>query len=108
LIIDLQNITARMGRQTVLDDVSFRFDGGSIGLLGPNGAGKTTLLRTLLGFVEPQSGGGAVLGMDIRKDSGEFRLLCGAAIRYDGERRDAARPRDPLLRRIGRSSIPQD
>jgi ABC-2 type transport system ATP-binding protein len=77
LIIDLQNITVKLGRQTVLSDVSVRFEGGSIGLLGPNGAGKTTLLRALLGFLQPESGGGSVLGLDIRTDQLALRQKVG-------------------------------
>ncbi|SCM99727.1 Uncharacterized protein BCF24048_04011 [Bacillus cereus] len=43
--------------QTILDDVSFTLQRGSIiGLLGRNGAGKTTLLRTMVGILDPDEG----------------------------------------------------
>jgi ABC-2 type transport system ATP-binding protein len=77
LIIDIQNISVQLGKQRALNDVSMRFEGGSIGLLGPKGAGKTTLLRALLGFLQPHSGGGAVLGRDIRKDQLALRQKVG-------------------------------
>jgi ABC-2 type transport system ATP-binding protein len=77
LIIELDNINVRFGQQKILDNVSIRFGGGSAGLLGPNGAGKTTLLKTLLGFITPVSGGGRVLGHDIRKDQLTIRQKIG-------------------------------
>ena len=77
MIIDIEKLTVKLGRQKVLDEVSFRFAGGSIGLLGPNGAGKTTLIRVLLGFIQPLAGGGMVLDLDIRKDQLALRQKVG-------------------------------
>ena len=77
LIIELENISVRFGDQKILDNVSMQFDGGAAGLLGPNGAGKTTLLKTLLGFITPVSGGGRVLGRDIRKEQLGIRQKIG-------------------------------
>jgi ABC-2 type transport system ATP-binding protein len=77
LIIDIEKLTVKLGKQKVLDEVSFRFTGGSIGLLGPNGAGKTTLIRVLLGFIQPLGGGGTVLGLDIQKDPLALRQQVG-------------------------------
>ena len=77
MIIDLDNISVRFGAQKILDGVGVQFDGGSMGLLGPNGAGKTTLLKTLLGFIEPEAGGGKVLGCDIRTQQLALRQKVG-------------------------------
>lgn len=77
MIIDIEKLTVKLGRQKVLDEVSFRFAGGSIGLLGPNGAGKTTLIRALLGFIQPLGGGGTVLDLNIRKDQLALRQQVG-------------------------------
>jgi ABC-2 type transport system ATP-binding protein len=77
LIIDIDKLAVRLGRQQVLDHISVQFSGGSMGLLGPNGAGKTTLLRALLGFIVPLSGGGTVLGLDIRRDQLAIRQKIG-------------------------------
>jgi len=77
LIIDIEKLTVKLGRQKVLDEVSFQFAGGSIGLLGPNGAGKTTLIRVLLGFIQPLGGGGTVLDLNIRGDQLALRQQVG-------------------------------
>jgi ABC-2 type transport system ATP-binding protein len=77
VIIELDNITVRFGKQEVLHDVSLSFEGGSMGLLGPNGAGKTTILRTLLGFISPHSGGGRVLDFDVHREQLELRQRVG-------------------------------
>ncbi len=77
MIIELDNLTVRFGRQRVLDSLSLDFAGGSIGLLGPNGAGKSTLLKTMLGFVSPDSGRGKVLGFDIRSQQLSMRRNIG-------------------------------
>ncbi len=77
LIVDLDSITIEFGGQKALDGVSMQFAGGSMGLLGPNGAGKSTLLKTLLGFLIPKSGGGKVLGLDIRSKQLAIRQRVG-------------------------------
>ncbi len=52
-----ENLTKRYGDQTVVDDVSFRCEPGTVtGFLGPNGAGKSTTLRMLCGLTRPTSG----------------------------------------------------
>ncbi len=66
-IIELQNVNFSYGRgkTKAIDNVSLGIGEGVYGLLGPNGAGKTTLMKILLGFLEPSTGGGSVLGFDI-------------------------------------------
>lgn len=47
----------RAGGRNIIDDVSFRLDGGSrTVILGPNGAGKSVLLRLCHGLLKPTSG----------------------------------------------------
>ncbi len=44
-------------KPNVLTDVSLNvYDRDFLGIIGPNGGGKTTLLRTILGFLQPDSG----------------------------------------------------
>lgn len=56
-MIQLEHITKRFGKLTVLDDISFSIEkGGTFAVLGPNGSGKTTILKIILGMVLPQKG----------------------------------------------------
>ena len=56
-MIQLQHISKRFGKITVLDDISFSLEkGGIFAVLGPNGSGKTTILKIILGMVLPQKG----------------------------------------------------
>ncbi len=57
LMISIQNISKKYGRQQVLDGIQLDFKAGqSIALIGPNGSGKTTLIKAILGLVIPDSG----------------------------------------------------
>ncbi len=61
-LITLSNVSKHFGAEMILDDVSFRIEGGDhAALIGVNGAGKSTLLRIIAGLEEPDSGmvGGA-------------------------------------------------
>jgi ABC-2 type transport system ATP-binding protein len=56
-MIESQNLTKQFGDRTVVNDVSFRVEPGTVaGFLGANGAGKTTTLRMLTGLAEPDGG----------------------------------------------------
>ena len=76
-VLDLDGLSVRLGRRTILDGLSATFSGRAIGLLGPNGAGKTTLLRTLLGFYPPTSGFARVFGRDLATDGKQIRAEVG-------------------------------
>lgn len=60
-----------------LKNFSVEVPEGCVGLLGPNGAGKTTLLKTILGFLQPDEGGGSVLGHDIKTEGAWIRQKIG-------------------------------
>jgi ABC-2 type transport system ATP-binding protein len=64
-IIQLENISFRYGAIEALRGVSLTLPTGVFGLLGPNGAGKTTLMKLLLGFLQPASGRGEIMGQDL-------------------------------------------
>jgi zinc transport system ATP-binding protein len=51
-VLDVQNLTVRLERETLLDEVSFAVRRGSLhAVVGPNGAGKSTLLTAILGQI---------------------------------------------------------
>jgi len=76
-VLELDGLTVKLGRRTILDGLEASFSGRAIGLLGPNGAGKTTLLRTLLGFYPPTSGGARVFGRELSSSAKEIRAEIG-------------------------------
>jgi iron complex transport system ATP-binding protein len=56
-MIEANNVVHAYGDRRVLHGVSLAIDDGeTVAVVGPNGAGKSTLLKTLLGFLEPESG----------------------------------------------------
>ena len=49
-LLDVRNLSVRLGNELILDDVDMDIAYGTIhALVGPNGAGKTTLLRSIMG-----------------------------------------------------------
>ncbi|WRP06974.1 ABC transporter ATP-binding protein [Rossellomorea aquimaris] len=56
-MIEIKSLSKSFEGTTILHDVSFSVQKGSIyGLLGSNGAGKTTLLKSISGVLKPESG----------------------------------------------------
>ena len=56
-LIELENVSCRLGDRTLFDRLNFIVSAGMrVGLVGPNGSGKTTLLRLLRGELAPSSG----------------------------------------------------
>ena len=56
-MIEATGLTKRLGGRTVVSDVSFRCEPGTVtGFLGPNGAGKTTTMRMLVGLSDARRG----------------------------------------------------
>lgn len=57
MTIRVDNLTWKIGKKTIVDNVSFVAKPGKmLGLLGPNGSGKTSLLRLVAGLRHPLSG----------------------------------------------------
>ncbi|MCH8612111.1 ABC-F family ATP-binding cassette domain-containing protein [Arsenicicoccus dermatophilus] len=56
-VVDLEDVSVRLGDKQLLDDVTWRLGPGDrIGLVGVNGAGKSTLLRVVSGDVPIDAG----------------------------------------------------
>ena len=62
-VIELQSVSKRYGKETVLSNINFSIQAGEcVVLVGHNGAGKTTLMKLMLGLTRPSAGTVGVLG----------------------------------------------
>ena len=56
-MISTNNVTLRVGKKALFEDVTIKFtEGNCYGLIGANGAGKSTFLKILSGQLEPTNG----------------------------------------------------
>ena len=56
-MISTSNVTLRVGKKALFEDVNIKFtEGNCYGLIGANGAGKSTFLKILSGQLEPTNG----------------------------------------------------
>ena len=56
-MIQANNVTLRLGKRALFEDVNIKFtEGNCYGLIGANGAGKSTFLKILSGELEPSKG----------------------------------------------------
>lgn len=56
-VLEIKGLTAKIEEKVILNDISFRANGGEIiAVTGENGAGKTTLARALCGLGRDESG----------------------------------------------------
>ena len=56
-MIQASNVTLRLGKKALFEDVNIKFtEGNCYGLIGANGAGKSTFLKILTGEIEPTKG----------------------------------------------------
>jgi ABC-2 type transport system ATP-binding protein len=64
--LEVRSLTKKIGKKTIVDDVSFTVAKGEIfGLLGPNGAGKTTIIRMIVSLINRTGGSVIVNGHNL-------------------------------------------
>ena len=89
-MIQTDGLTKQLGGRTVVSDVTFRCEPGTVtGFLGPNGAGKTTTLRMLVGLSEPDRGAARILGgryRDLPNPGRRVGVLLDASAQHAGRR----------------------
>lgn len=77
-VIQVQGLTKRFGKKTVVRSVDMEVNAGEIyGFMGPNGSGKTTFIRMLCGLLQPDGGGGTCLGYDIISQADRIKPQVG-------------------------------
>ncbi|MDM5210819.1 ATP-binding cassette domain-containing protein [Peribacillus sp. NJ4] len=68
-VLKVQSLTKKIGKATIVDNVSFEIKSNEIfGLLGPNGAGKTTIIRMITGLINRTGGTVMINGSDLDRD----------------------------------------
>ncbi len=89
-MIKSDGLTKRFGGRTVVHDVTFECEPGTVtGFLGPNGAGKTTTMRMLCGLSKPDAGDAIVLGgayRDLPNPGRRVGILLDASAQHPGRR----------------------
>ena len=67
--VEDKNYSKKLKGRNVLDNVSYKFEGGNIyGLYGRNGSGKTMLMRAVAGLIFPTSGEVIIDGKVLHKE----------------------------------------
>ncbi|QQZ60401.1 ABC transporter ATP-binding protein [Paenibacillus sonchi] len=81
LVVQFQHATKRIGKKTIVDDLSFDIPAGEVfGFLGPNGAGKTTTIRMMVGLIKISQGEILIMGHSIIKDFNKAIRNVGAIV----------------------------
>lgn len=80
-MLEVEAISKRIGKKTIINGASFTVDGGKVtGLLGPNGAGKTTIIRMLVGLMRHDEGKIQINGQSISTNFKEAMAHVGAIV----------------------------
>ncbi|MDF2936134.1 MAG: bacitracin transporter ATP-binding protein [Paenibacillaceae bacterium] len=80
-ILELRNLTKRIGGKTIVDHLSFDIPQGVVfGLLGPNGAGKTTTIRMITGLISMTEGSVKIGGLDVSSRFEDAMKLMGGIV----------------------------
>ena len=73
MAIQIESVSKKYGKYTVLDDLSLHVGYGEIyGFLGLNGAGKTTTIKMLLAMIKPNAGSLCIMGEKV--DAGNCKI----------------------------------
>ncbi len=74
-IIEIRNLSKKIGKKQILKDVSFSVDKGeTVGLLGRNGAGKTSILKCITGLWLYDDGDIFVCGKNVKKSDNRSEI----------------------------------
>ncbi|OMF30861.1 bacitracin ABC transporter ATP-binding protein [Paenibacillus sp. FSL H8-0548] len=80
-IVKLQNVTKKIGKRTIIDQLSLDLPLGEVfGFLGPNGSGKTTTIRMMVGLMSLTAGEITIGGYSITKQYEKAIRQVGAIV----------------------------
>lgn len=85
-MIEIKNVTKKIGKKVILDDISLTIEDGSlVVLIGSSGCGKTTTLKLINKLIKPTSGEIYINGKAISKENTiELRRKIGYVIQNTG------------------------
>ncbi|ADK15629.1 MULTISPECIES: ABC transporter ATP-binding protein [Clostridium] len=79
--IAVKNVSKKIGKKTILENISFNVHEGDIcGFIGPNGAGKTTMIRVITNLISPTEGEVTIDGANVVKERKTALLKLGAIV----------------------------
>ena len=82
-VIEVDRLSKRFGRRTVLDQISFKVrKGETVAILGRSGTGKSVTLKTIVGLMDPSEGRVLVLERDVHRMRESERLRFRRDIGY--------------------------
>lgn len=77
-MLETRNLTVRFGGHTAVDDVSARYEPGTLtAIVGPNGAGKTTYFNLVSGQLRASAGTVHLDGQDLSRLAAPARMHAG-------------------------------
>ncbi|TLS48450.1 ABC transporter ATP-binding protein [Paenibacillus antri] len=80
-VVSLRNVTKKIGRSTIVEDLTFDVPQGEIfGFLGPNGAGKTTTIRMMVGLMSITKGDILIKGKNVKTEFEQAIRHVGAIV----------------------------
>ncbi|PTU47501.1 ABC transporter ATP-binding protein [Paenibacillus polymyxa] len=80
-LLEVSQVTKKMGKRYLLERVSFKLQKGKIyGFIGPNGAGKTTMMRIMTGLMQPTGGSVKIASYDVHTDREKALCKVGAIV----------------------------
>ncbi|MGO4271055.1 ABC transporter ATP-binding protein, partial [Paenibacillus sp. TAF58] len=80
-ILQIINLTKRIGSKVIIDQLNFEVPKGEIfGFLGPNGAGKTTTIRMMVGLMSITEGDILIDGESITRNFNNAIIKVGAIV----------------------------
>jgi len=85
-MIEIKNVTKKIGNKVILDDITFSIEKGTlVVLIGSSGCGKTTTLKLINKLIKPTSGEIYIDGKPISKENTiELRRKIGYVIQNTG------------------------
>ncbi len=82
-ILEIENVSKKIKKRTIIDHISFSIDENEIvGLVGPNGAGKSTLMKCITGLYHMSSGTVKICEYDLNENPASALKNVGMSIEY--------------------------